>query len=798
MGYERVPLEVHRRATSGPTRPAANGLVFVSLLAICTLIGVDIGLHAGSLLGRRSFSSVDDFLQLARQPLLEWEQMHKASVAELADPETDQTVSGDVDESKTAVLSAAAAAAAVPHASPCNMSMTTAGANMSMSMGMAQSVHPLDHWVTQECPKVRWMREFQRERPSSRSKEITNVVSLDMRSFPMAMLNNSLTAVVYLGEKRRDTWAETMIPKMQACPLVKEVLIDWWPESDLSLSKLPVKSLKKVRVADGKRGLGERWLIGEQITTPFTATFDDDRGFSCHLLHRLMIMAMRFPNKIATLSEFGRRIMHCPSLNENQLQYKLSKSKGAITLPVAAVVGTSSLVAYAKLMPRPIIDMMNKELNCEDMALNWVVAQMAPDGQTGVVLEEKHLGATGDYIDMDDLKGLSATVNGQVRRNACLNMLAQLLPQWRVPKPPKFSVHVRDPLSGKAANHTMARIVVVTAAYSENRPDFLDTVFENQDMYCALHGYRSVTIYGKDVQTADRGAYRAKLETILSLMVETKHKYVVWKDSDTLFMDCSKRLDLLVREYPTKDIIFTSDVSPWFVNTGVMIFKRTAFAKRFLKTVLKLMSDMPAPAGSLPGEQVYINFALLDAARRKACQQDIRPCMKACKGLECLKHMDPYLSRHIAVLPNHALQSLRSQRLIPPPRLVPMRVEPHVHITTPTPLPTTRESGSEIAILPDGQLVTRKAVPQNATLVKHASGVGNQPPRRRRRRRRMYQQQEEVEYVAEDGEEVFIMHVAGAAPKESPEMRGQIIREHAMFSSCPAIKLCSDVCITAA
>jgi len=55
---------------------------------------------------------------------------------------------------------------------------------------------------------------------------------------------------------------------------VKEILIDWWPDSGLDLNEINGTSLSKVRLVPGKRGLGERYFVAEHIHTPYVALFD--------------------------------------------------------------------------------------------------------------------------------------------------------------------------------------------------------------------------------------------------------------------------------------------------------------------------------------------------------------------------------------------------------------------------------------------------------------------------------------------------------------------------------------------
>ncbi|CEM02394.1 unnamed protein product [Vitrella brassicaformis CCMP3155] len=346
-----------------------------------------------------------------------------------------------------------------------------------------------------------------------------------------------------------------------------------------------------------------------------------------------------------------------------------------------------------------------------------------------------------------------------------------------------------DCTSGNRSVHAgpSAKVAIVTAAFG-TKPRYLDVVFENQQMYAELHGYRSITVVNENVTAKNRGRYKAKLQLVRQLLLESQHEYVMWKDSDTLFIDCSRTLEAVLHEHYSKDVIFTKDVTEWLVNTGVMIFKNTLFSRTFLETVLKTMERMPAPKGPgmLPGEQVYVNFALLDRYSREACRGDMTPCLGECHGDDCLSLVDPHVARHISILPNHALQTQRPYRAIPPPQAIPFQcpclASDHTGETA-----TVTRNATEIADLGKGRLVARIAAPLSTTVTR-PMGINATK----------WTPQPEEAYIEETP--AFIMHVAGAASNASRrrvQLRGQIIFSHATFSSCFAMKRCNQICIAA-
>mmetsp|Transcript_36294 Transcript_36294/g.104119 ORF Transcript_36294/g.104119 Transcript_36294/m.104119 type:complete len:189 (-) Transcript_36294:471-1037(-) len=154
----------------------------------------------------------------------------------------------------------------------------------------------------------------------------------------------------------------------------------------------------------------------------------DDRGFSCEILYRLLILVVRFPSKIVTTTEMGRSILKCE--DEARMRYPYFPDHGEIALPSASVIAKSLLISYKELMLPSVVELINRELNCEDVALNWLVASISGDNQSGVFLDEE---LVEGIVHLVDRKGLSKKMNPVERRSACLNMMVSVLAGWPVP-----------------------------------------------------------------------------------------------------------------------------------------------------------------------------------------------------------------------------------------------------------------------------------------------------------------------------------------------------------------------------
>ncbi|CEM11531.1 unnamed protein product [Vitrella brassicaformis CCMP3155] len=249
-----------------------------------------------------------------------------------------------------------------------------------------------------------------------------------------------------MGPSRAENWLAKHVRLLEKCLVAHEILIDWWSEkeSPSEAAQAYFRNTSKVRLAPGKRGLGDRYFVTEHITTPFTVIVDDDKSFSCDLMHGLLLAAQRFPNKIITVKKNNRHVYLC---KDTQLlwyyrpeRYRIEPD-GAIGLTSAALVPTSLMKAYRTMIPPSVIALINRELNCEDMLFNWLAARLNPDNESSVFLSYS---GGGIFDGRMGGKALCKRKNSVQRRSACLNYIRAMFPYWPIPRVPSYHVVVED------------------------------------------------------------------------------------------------------------------------------------------------------------------------------------------------------------------------------------------------------------------------------------------------------------------------------------------------------------------
>jgi len=196
----------------------------------------------------------------------------------------------------------------------------------------------------------------------------------------------------------------------------------------------------KTRVLPGERGLGERFYVAEYIDTPFTLILDDDKTFTCADIHKFLLAARLFPRRIISVHENRRTIRRCVDGTKTTLYYgtENDSDQDNIALTSAALMSTSLLLAYMKLVPRPVIDLINRERNCEDMLFNWLTAYISGDEQEAcVIVEDSSL-----YGFDGGKESLSWRGDHMPKRDGCLNLLREVFPDWPIPRPSSFRVRV--------------------------------------------------------------------------------------------------------------------------------------------------------------------------------------------------------------------------------------------------------------------------------------------------------------------------------------------------------------------
>eukprot|EP01068_Selenidium_serpulae_P016668 Selendium_serpulae@DN6313_c0_g1_i10.p1 len=197
----------------------------------------------------------------------------------------------------------------------------------------------------------------------------------------------SVTAVVLMGQDRAHHWATMFLPRLVTCDVLKQILVDWWPEApvpqhvgDLFWPKTVREGSVPVRVIPGKRGLCDRYLIAQYIDTPYVYNTDDDRGFSCQDLKRFLAASRHCTKmgKRCMASAEARVIEECQTAPRhfayNSIDRKTNQDN--FVIPNTAVWPTEFLHIYEKLVPTVFRETCNIIRNCEDVAFNWAVSQV--------------------------------------------------------------------------------------------------------------------------------------------------------------------------------------------------------------------------------------------------------------------------------------------------------------------------------------------------------------------------------------------------------------------------------------
>ena len=124
------------------------------------------------------------------------------------------------------------------------------------------------------------------------------------------------------------------------------------------------------------------------------------------------------------------------------------------------------------------------------------------------------------------------------------------------------------------------RIAVVTW-YNNNVKQYADVNYSINKKYCEMYGYdmiKSNTIHTEFTATWER--FPLLIKHIFN------YDYVIWIDSDAIFLKDSPPITNLINKYPDKLFIFSSDVDSLCdndINAGVIIVKSSPDSAKILK-----------------------------------------------------------------------------------------------------------------------------------------------------------------------------------------------------------------------
>eukprot|EP00747_Dinoflagellata_sp_TGD_P120975 gnl/TRDRNA2_/TRDRNA2_173359_c2_seq5.p1 gnl/TRDRNA2_/TRDRNA2_173359_c2~~gnl/TRDRNA2_/TRDRNA2_173359_c2_seq5.p1 ORF type:complete len:187 (-),score=21.50 gnl/TRDRNA2_/TRDRNA2_173359_c2_seq5:246-806(-) len=129
-------------------------------------------------------------------------------------------------------------------------------------------------------------------------------------------LRGAVTVIVSMGgsESRMRRWFEVFYRHLDLCVLVHEILVDWWAASDAQEALYRVAPRMallggRLRLLRGRRGVGSRFLVGEDISTPYAIFLSDDTGLDCPSLLRLAAAARQLPGRLVGPWNEGRALL---------------------------------------------------------------------------------------------------------------------------------------------------------------------------------------------------------------------------------------------------------------------------------------------------------------------------------------------------------------------------------------------------------------------------------------------------------------------------------------------------------
>lgn len=166
-----------------------------------------------------------------------------------------------------------------------------------------------------------------------------------------------------------------------------------------------------------------------------------------------------------------------------------------------------------------------------------------------------------------------------VRVVAALHILSFVLP----------IIHAQHSRDCNDIHPAAMRIGVVMYA-DQNISQYAHTAYEINAAYARTHGYDIILFNEKTSNYETRDQRWNKVKIIGNAIdVETgvyrTHDYVVWLDSDLIVIDFNLTLEDIIRQFPTSDIILSSEAhaETGVGNTGSFIVRNCAWSRSFIK-----------------------------------------------------------------------------------------------------------------------------------------------------------------------------------------------------------------------
>ncbi|CDW52789.1 exostosin 3 [Trichuris trichiura] len=176
--------------------------------------------------------------------------------------------------------------------------------------------------------------------------------------------------VVMLTYNREQVLIQALL-RLAELPYLNKVIVVWNGESDPSIDLVWPKLTAPIVLRPGKNSLNNRFLPFAEIETEAILSIDDD----VQLRHDEIIFAFR------AWRESRRRIVGFPgrfhSWTNHTWYYNSSHScELSMVLTGAAFIHKHYFYLYTYWMPQAIRDIVDEVMNCEDVAMNFLVAHV--------------------------------------------------------------------------------------------------------------------------------------------------------------------------------------------------------------------------------------------------------------------------------------------------------------------------------------------------------------------------------------------------------------------------------------
>jgi len=131
----------------------------------------------------------------------------------------------------------------------------------------------------------------------------------------------------------------------------------------------------------------------------------------------------------------------------------------------------------------------------------------------------------------------------------------------------------------------------------------------NVKRYCERHGY-AYHVYRAVPPEIDPGINGSWVRTWLLQRHLPAHRWVIWIDADTIFLNQSRRVEPLLEG---RDLLLGKDVGAWPFNSGVMGFRNTGRNASLLASIWDRICAVgdKSTVYSSQGDQYYTNEVLL-------------------------------------------------------------------------------------------------------------------------------------------------------------------------------------------